>query len=310
MERAFVEWLRQRLPGSPRLKVGLGDDAALLDWSGGRDLVVSADLLAEGVHFLTEGVDPRRIGRKALAVNLSDLAAMAATPVAATLSLLAPRGGACGLDPLALCQRVVEGALELAEGFGVALVGGDTNVWSGGLVIDVTILGEPHPRGPLLRSGARAGDALLVTGPLGGSLLGKQYDFTPRVHEAIALQTEFVLHAGMDLSDGLTLDLSRMLEASGVGAVLELGSIPITDSAHEMSRASGKPPLHHALSDGEDFELLLAMPSDEARRLLASNLGRGKVFPVGECIAQRGLFGSDIRGGAPTPIEPQGYLHQ
>ncbi|WP_145287813.1 thiamine-phosphate kinase [Pirellulimonas nuda] len=309
MEDAFVQWLRDRLPASPRLKLGPGDDAAVLAWGARRDLVVSSDLLAEGVHFDSGSASPQQIGHKALAVNLSDLAAMAATPVAAVVSLLAPREGAGGLDALALCQGLYAGLLPLAERFDLTIAGGDTNTWSGGLVIDIVILGEAHPRGSLTRAGAAPGDALLVTGPLGGSLLGAHLDFAPRVREAIALRDAYELHAGMDITDGLSLDLSRLAEASGVGAVIDLAAVPIDAAAVRRSAKSGRSPLEHALSDGEDFELLLAAPPAEAQRILREQPAGLSITQVGECVAGAGLQGRGADGTL-KPLPAFGYLHR
>ncbi len=174
--------------------------------------------------------DPRRIGHKALAVNLSDLAAMAAQPLAAFISVALPKAGA-----ERLARELFEGILPLAQRHGVAIAGGDTNTWTGGLVISITALGTVTARGPLLRSGARPGDRILVTGSLGGSILGKHLDFEPRVAEALLLAERYELHAGIDVSDGLSLDLSRMAGESGCGAVLDLLQIPVAEAAHALT---------------------------------------------------------------------------
>src|SRR5262249_30794119 len=152
--------------------------------------------------------------------------------------------------------------------FQVAIVGGDTNSWDGKLVISVTLLGESTGRGPVTRSGARPGDWLLVTGALGGSILGKHLDFTPRVHEAIALNATADLHAMIDISDGLAADVNHLCEESRCGAVLWGDRIPISDAGKRM--ADGRSPLEHALGDGEDFELAFATSRAEAERLIAT----------------------------------------
>src|SRR5262249_36518240 len=143
---------------------------------------------------------------------------------------------------------------------------GDTNSWNGGLVISVTLLGEATARGPVLRRGARPGDWLLVTGPLGGSIKGKHLDFTPRVREALLLHEHADLHAMIDISDGLAADIGHICEESGCGAVLHAESIPISDAARQMNDA--RTPLDHALGDGEDFELAFAVSPDDGRRLI------------------------------------------
>src|SRR5262249_50875367 len=154
------------------------------------------DMLLEGSCFLLAEAGPRRVGRKAMAVNLSDIAAMAGRPVAAVVSVGLPRKG--GRTP---AQEPYLGLRGGAAALGPPLVGGDTNSWDGPLVISVTVLGEATGRGPVRRAGARVGDWLLVTGPLGGSILGKHLDFTPRVREALRLHAVADLHAMIDVSD-------------------------------------------------------------------------------------------------------------
>src|SRR5688572_28820097 len=149
MEREFIDWLRSRLLPHNRLRLGPGDDAALVQLAQSADCVVTTDMLMDGIDFRLAEHDPRKIGRKALAVNLSDLAAMAARPVAAVVSLALPKTGGRKLT-----EELYEGLLPLAEEFECALAGGDTNSWNGPLVISVTALGETTPRGPLLRGGA------------------------------------------------------------------------------------------------------------------------------------------------------------
>src|SRR5271166_226116 len=213
MEQQFIAWLRQRLPAHPLLHLGPGDDAAILRMAGIDKCVITVDLLTEGVDFLLAEVDARRVGRKALAVNLSDLAAMAARPLAAVVAVALPREG--GRE---LAVQLYEGILPLAENYHLAIAGGDTNSWEGPLVLTATLLGQVTARGPLLRRGAMAGDRIVVTGAFGGSILGRQFDFEPRVNEALLLNERYELHAGMDISDGLAIDLSRLVQESGVGA--------------------------------------------------------------------------------------------
>src|SRR3954464_13750303 len=184
MELEFIRWLREHVPADPRAKLGLRDDAALLSLAGNPDIVVTTDLLTDGVDFRVGTDDLRRIGRQALGANLSDLAAMAATPVAAFISLAIPHLGAAGSGPLETAIGLYEGMLPLASEFDIAIAGGDTNTFDGPLVISVTAIGTPLPQGPLRRSGGHPGDWIMVTGSLGGSILGQMFDFTPRVREA------------------------------------------------------------------------------------------------------------------------------
>jgi thiamine-monophosphate kinase len=209
MESALLAWLRQRLPAHPCLRLGPGDDAALLRLADGPECLVTVDLVSDGVDFQLRSTDPRRIGRKALAVNLSDIAAMAGKPLAAVIAVALPRENAFDL-----AVELYEGLLPLAERFDLPIAGGDLQSWDGPLVISVTLLGQPTHRGPLLRSGARPGDKIVVTGAFGGSILGRHLDFDPRIDEALLLADRYPLHAGMDVSDGLSLDLSRLANVS------------------------------------------------------------------------------------------------
>ena len=221
MEAEFHRWLRGMCRLHARAPLGLSDDAAIFSLAGCADLVVTTDLVSDGVDFRLEQDDPRRVGRKALAVNLSDLAAMAARPLAAVVAVALPRDGCGTRTALDLAIAVYEGLLPLAAEFDLALAGGDTNTHDGPLVVCVTAFGESTERGPLTRSGGRPGDKLLVTGALGGSIAGHHFDFTPRVREALLLHERYELHAGMDISDGLALDLSRLAAESGCGAIVD-----------------------------------------------------------------------------------------
>src|SRR4051794_20842002 len=189
-EFAFIDWLRQRTPAAERVLIGPGDDTAALRWPPDAACLVTTDMLLEGSCFMLAEAGARRVGRKAMAVNLSDIAAMAGKPVAAVVSVGLPRQGG-----RALAEDLDSGLREMANLFNVAIVGGDTNSWNGGLVISVTLLGEPTGRGAVTRAGAKPGDWLLVTGPLGGSIRGKHLDFLPRIQEAIALHRLTDLHA-------------------------------------------------------------------------------------------------------------------
>lgn len=302
MEFELIEWLAQRVPAHPALRLGIGDDTALLAAAG--ETLVTVDMLNDLVDFDLRRDDPRRIGRKSLAVNLSDIAAMAGRPTAAVIALALPRAGG-----LSLARELYEGLLPLAEQFGVALAGGDTNSWDGPLAISVTLLGAVSPRGALTRSGARPGDRILVTGEFGGSILGRHFDFQPRVVEAAALHARYELHAGIDVSDGLSLDLHRICLASKCGAVLDLENIPVSQAAVELAKQDGKSALDHALSDGEDFELVLAVPPEEARRIVAEQAVGVKVTDIGEFVAEAGL-GSRTCDGTRSPLSPKGYQHE
>ncbi len=320
MESQFIAWLGTRLREHRALRLGPGDDAAVVRLGDGCETVVTTDLLTDGVDFDLAAAAPRRVGREALAVNLSDLAAMAARPVAAVIALALPRSGG-----LQLAQELYEGLLPLADEFDVAIAGGDTNSWDAPLAIAITLFGAAGPKGPLTRSGARPGDRILVTGALGGSILGRHFDFAPRVREAQLLSERYDLHAGIDVSDGLSLDLSRLAAASGCGALLDLDRIPIAPAAHELAArelAAGaqtaqhpgalpaKPlsPLDHALGDGEDFELILAMPPAEADRLLADQPLAVPLTAIGQFVEGAGLW-RQLADGGRRELAPRGWQH-
>jgi thiamine-monophosphate kinase len=313
MESEFLNWLQSRLPPHPDLPLGFGDDAAVVRIGGNGNCVVTCDTLTDGVDFDLRHVDPAAAGRKALAANLSDLAAMAAHPVAAFVALVVPRAGG-----LQLAQRMFAGLLPLAEEFQVAIAGGDTNAWDGPLVIGITLLGREHRLGSVTRGGAQPGDVLLVTGQFGGSILGRQFDFPPRVREAIWLRDHLHSdwHAATDVSDGLSLDLWHIAQASGCGAVIEAEQVPVADAARRLAAESGKglSPLDHALSDGEDFELILAVSPAAAEQLIADS--QRHAFPelsvpvtrIGSFVAARGLWLQQADGSR-IPWTPRGYQH-
>ncbi|MBI3322892.1 MAG: thiamine-monophosphate kinase [Candidatus Omnitrophica bacterium] len=270
---------------------GIGDDCAVLAGTPaagrgrqGRLLLFASDMLVEGVHF-RRGARPDAIGWKALAVNVSDVAAMGGLPRHAVVSIGLPRG-----TPVSFVDGVYRGLRRCAARFGVNLVGGDT-VRSPKVVLDVAILGEVERSRVVYRSGARPGDALLVTGRLGGAVRsGRHLSFTPRVRAARALGERVRIHAMMDLSDGLWVDLGRLCRESRVGAVLELERIPRRPGCS----------LKQALTDGEDFELLLAVPEGEARRLERWARGRLRcgLTRIGRVVRRAGKGPVALTGAA------------
>ena len=303
-EFAFIDWLRRRTPAAARVLLGPGDDTAALSWPAGVPCLVTTDMLLDGSCFRLDEVGPRRVGRKAMAVNLSDIAAMAGIPVAAVVSVGLPRKGG-----RTLAEELYLGLRDVADAFDTPIVGGDTNSWDGPLVINVTLLGEPGASATgvraVRRSGAQLGDWLLATGPFGGSILGKHLDFTPRVREALALHQAADLHAMIDVSDGLAADLSKLCVESRCGAVLRAESIPIDSAARRMT--DDRSPLEHALGDGEDFELVFAVAPDDGRRLLATQPVPGiSLAHLGECVAD-GLWIEE--SGERRPLPPTGYVH-
>jgi thiamine-monophosphate kinase len=279
----LIAAVRARAAPHPRLAVGIGDDAALLRFPDPAGCLVTADMLMEGVDFTLATATGQQIGWKSLAVNLSDIAAMAGRPVACVVSVALPRQGGFELG-----RELLAGIQQCADKFGVALAGGDTNTWDGPLVISITLLGEATAKGPVLRSGARPGDWIMTTGSFGGSIAGKHLDFSPRIAEALALHQAADLHALIDTSDGLAADLWHILDESRVGAVLDEAKIPISEAA--AAGNSRKSPLEHALEDGEDFELLFTVSPADGQALLNRPPCAAPLSHIGEITASPGCF--------------------
>ena len=328
-EFAFINWVRNQSRSRPEVVVSIGDDAAILN-APGRQWISTVDVLAEGVHFSLENVPPELVGRKALAVNLSDIAAMAGEPCAAFVGLVLPQD-----RTREFAEAIYRGLFSLAEEWNVCIAGGDTNSWNGPLVISVTLLGlttgggllrrggtsdrsahvqssahvseQTASGGPVLRCGAKPGDWILVTGALGGSLAsGRHLTFTPRIREALALHQQVTLHALIDLSDGLSSDLFQILDQSGVGAVLDGDDIPIHDDV-DASRPHEER-LQHALNDGEDFELLLTVSPEQGRQLLRSPPFETRLTKIGEITATPGA--ALRRGERVTTLTRGGWSHR
>ncbi len=303
----LISRLTRSLPTSEAVVVGAGDDCAVLDFGlPDRLLLFKTDAVVEGIHF-TAATEPQKIGRKALARCLSDIAAMAGTPGAALVTIALPRN----FDP-GFVEEVYAGMNELARRHGVAVVGGETTTNPGGMLLSVALLGfVPRGKG-VLRSGAKAGDAIFVTGELGGSLSGKHLEFEPRLAEARWLAQHFQVHAMIDISDGLAGDLRHILTASRVGAELRSPSIPISREARLAAKAgsAAKPALLAALTDGEDFELLFTVTARDAVPLLDA---WRKQFPqvpltcIGKIREGDGVIIRDKHGA--RPLNVHGYAH-
>lgn len=296
-EFEYIAWLRARTPADPRVLIGPGDDCAALA-PGSRPLLVTTDMLMDGTDFVLAEVGARRAGRKAMAVNLSDIAAMGGRATNAVVGLVIPHTGMSGDE----VRELYLGLEEVAGEFGVPIVGGDTNSWNGALVISVTVLGEIGDCAPLLRSGAKVGDAIFVTGPCGGSILGRHLNPRPRLKEIAHLAAVASITSCIDISDGLSADLRHILDASGCGAILDVDAIPIHTDAIRLSEQTGKTPLHHALADGEDFELIFTVPAAEAAKLA----GEAHALRIGT-IVETGLWLRDSTGV--SPLEAMGWVH-
>lgn len=277
MESDLIDWLRSRLPAHPCLRLGVGDDAAVLQLGAGAPCVMTTDIISDRIDF-----------------------------VLADVALALPRHGG-----LTLAQELYEGMLPLATRHDVAVAGGDTHAWDGPLLISITAVGEVLPGGPLRRDAARPGDDLLVTGTLGGSILGRHLDFEPRVREALLLSERYALHAGIDISDGLAIDAARLAAASACGVAIDLARVPVSDAARTLARNArddDRTALDHALADGEDFELLLAVSRQTADQILADRPLDLPLTRIGQCVQTPGLWQRG-RDGQLRSLPPTGYEH-
>ncbi len=306
-EFELINRLSRSLPTNKSVVAGAGDDCAVLDIGVPDRLVLfKTDAVVEGAHF-TAATPPEQIGRKALARCLSDIAAMAGVPNSALVTLALPRD----FDP-DFVEKLYAGLGALARHYDVAIVGGETTVNPERMLISVALLGTVLRGKCILRSGALAGDAIFVTGELGGSLAGKHLEFEPRLAEARWLAEQFLPHAMIDVSDGLAGDLRHVLKASHVGAELLAAAIPISRSARLASKAesSAKTPLLAALTDGEDFELLFTVASRDAVPLLNAwkqQFPKLKLSCIGKVTAGEGITLRNKEGV--RPLTAHGYVH-
>ncbi len=290
--------------GGP-VRLGVGDDCALLDVPSGETLAISTDMLVEGRHFF-EGTDPEALGHKALAVNLSDLAAMGAAPLGFSLALALPAADAGWLEAFA------RGLFALADAHGVQLIGGDTT--KGPLNICITVYGSLPPQAALRRDGARAGDDIWVSGTLGDARLGlealqgkrlldrtllrpasgKLHRPEPRVGLGLALRG--VAHSAIDVSDGLMGDLAHILERSRVGAVIDADALPCGEALSAQETAVRRA---FALNGGDDYELCFtAAPADAAAVRSAAQAVGVHVTRIGTIVDGEGLRATDGSGQA------------
>lgn len=293
-EVGLIRVISRRLHRDASVRVGVGDDAAVLRGSGRTDWLFACDMLVEGTHFVRARLPAAWVGWKALACNVSDIAAMGGVPRWAVVSLGLPPA-----TPVAWVKALYRGIERCARAFSMSLVGGDTTR-AAQIIVDVAIIGEAPRTGAVLRSGARLGDALFVTGRLGGSYVsGRHARFTPRVREAQALLRRVKVHAMMDLSDGLASDLWQMARASRATLRIEALRIPVARAAKTV---------HHALTDGEDFELLFAVAARDVARV-PPRLGACPVTRIGTVVRRgAGVEQVDPRGRV-QPLTITGFQH-
>ena len=303
-ETELIQRLTENLPADSSVLTGPGDDCAVLDWSGSK-LLFKTDAIVEGIHF-DRDTPPEAIGRKALARALSDIAAMAGTPTHALITL----GVHADMEP-SLIEAVYQGLRDCAREHHVNIVGGETTSLSQ-LTLSISLIGKASK--PMLRTGSAVGDAIFVSGELGGSLAGHHLNFTPRLKEARWLLDQDIVHAMIDLSDGLATDLRHLL-SDQTGAELLTRALPIRRAAKERARdnPSGKTALLAALTDGEDYELLFTVSPKDAVPLLD---GWKSAFPetplhcIGKITDQPGIALRDDKGVKPLTLHGYDHLEQ
>ena len=318
-ERALLAWLRGHLPTlGADVIVGVGDDAAVLAPTRGSLLVQTTDALVDGVHFDLAWSTPAEVGQRAVAVNLSDLAAMGARPSWLLLSLAMP-----DTLPVAAFEALVCAVSDAARHAGAGLVGGNLTRTPGPLVVDVTATGHVRPRRVLRRDAARAGDELWLTGSIGAAAAGlamlradqpadatciARYKVpTPRLRDAWAMARDRAARAAVDLSDGLADAVWQLATASGVGARIDASALPIEPGARTWFAASGDDPLLAAIGASDDYEMLFAVPPGAKGRMRAARAASATPFTcIGALTKQAGCVLT--RDGVDTPL-PTGFEH-
>jgi len=324
-EFGLIDRIRARFPQPALPEMGIGDDAALLNPAPGMQLVVSTDLLAEGVHFERSFGQLRLLGRKSLAVNLSDLAAMGARPRWFFLSLAIPAG-----FPLDEIEVFLDGLAEQAAEHGVLLAGGDTCGSRSGLVISVTVMGEQQPERLLRRSGGRPGDDIWVSGTLGDSALGLQLllgqtektddaatkyvihrhlDPAPRCGLGQMLAEAGLVSAMIDISDGLLADLGHICKQSGCGAELQLGQVPRSPQFSALVDAASPSFWHLMVAGGEDYELCFTAPAERRDAILKQAKTAGIPATVIGKLNDSGRVVARLPDGSIFQPSASGYTH-
>lgn len=322
-EEALLKELRDLFAAAgPRVPVGIGDDAAVLDCPGGRQAVWSTDLLLEGIHFQKQWQTPRQLGRKCLAVNLSDMAAMGAIPDFALLSIACPPE-----TEIDFILEIARGIASLATEEGVSVVGGDTTASEGALVLSVTVGGFVEAGAAILRSGANVGDSILVTGDLGDASAGLRLiregeggaypelaaafnEPRPRIRSGLAA-VEAGATSMTDISDGLASDLRHICEESGVGAMIEPALLPSSRDLDDACNRFGWDRESIMLTGGEDYELLFTLPGSIAGQLkeVIAHASGQHVTIIGEIMPRD--YGVRLvgRDGSGRDMPPHGYEH-
>ena len=299
-EDEITGWFAQQSKLSPEdFPIGIGDDMAQILF-GDESVFITTDMLLDGVHFDLEQATLKKVGYKAIAVSLSDCAAMATIPVAAVVSVALPKS--FGTEEL---KELHSGIICAGDKFGCFLVGGDITCWKSEnpFAISVAMLSKQAKNKPVKRSGAKAGDIICVTGSLGGAGFGKHLEFEPRIKEALKIAKMVTINSMIDLSDGLSSDLNRICKQSGLGAVIEAAMIPISDNALKTDK-----PLDRALNDGEDFELLFTVSQSDCKKLFDMWNEPLPIHKIGT-INQTGKVQIKLKDGRTNELEAKGYDH-
>ena len=300
-EDDITAWFRQQSRLDPRaFPIGIGDDMAEIRVTGDVTVLITTDMLLDGTHFDLATATLPQVGYKAMATSLSDCAAMATIPLAAVVAVALPSG--FGSTQL---KELHAGITLAADKYHCPLVGGDITSWKGGgrFAVNVAMLSRRAEHPPVRRDGAKVGDIICVTGSLGGSGFRRHLEFEPRVEEALKIARIVTIHAMMDISDGLSTDLNRICTQSGVGAVLDAASIPISDDAKRRAD-----PLDAALNEGEDFELLFTVAPPQWDLLSQQWNGPVPIAQIGR-ITQGSGMQIRMSDGRLAELLPGGYDH-
>jgi len=299
-EDEITGWFARQSKLSPEdFPIGIGDDMAQIRF-GDESVFITTDMLLDGVHFDLEQATLKEVGYKAMAVSLSDCAAMATIPVAAVVSVALPKSYGTGE-----LKELHSGITQAGDNFDCALVGGDITCWKSEnpFAISVSMLSKQAKNEPVKRCGAKVGDIICVTGSLGGAGFGKHLEFVPRVKESLKIAQMVTINSMIDLSDGLSSDLNRICKQSGVGAVIEAAKIPISDIAMKTGN-----PLDSALNDGEDFELLFTLLESDCKKLFHKWDEPLPIHQIGT-INQTGKIQIKMQDGQINELEAKGYDH-